>query len=103
MLCTRFISNYIKATEGLRGGRIQRTISIFTVLLLLISGSALSFAAEGTVSAAGTNQSVRTALPLPRWWPCYRRPKTVLTAVRPRSQEEYLTLMTLSGLVARAA
>lgn len=82
---------------------MQRTISIFTVLLLLISGDALSFAAQGTVSAAGTNQSVKTALPLPRWWPRYRRPKTVLTAVRPRSQEEYLTLMTLSGLVARAA
>lgn len=37
-----------------------------------------------------------------RWWPAFRRPHRVLLAVRPSSAEEYVTLMTLSGLAARA-
>ena len=38
----------------------------------------------------------------PRWWPQFKRPKHVLLAIRPRSEDEYISLTTLAGLAARA-
>ncbi len=40
--------------------------------------------------------------PLPRWWPQFKRPKTVLLTIRPANPDDSITLMTLSGLAARA-
>jgi hypothetical protein len=54
------------------------------------------------VTGQGEAQRTVSADSPPRYWPLYQRAKTVLRAVRPESQDEYITLMTLSGLVARA-
>lgn len=70
-----------------------RTTVLFVSLLL---GSLI-------VASAAPGGSPHWSTHLPRYWPKYVRPKTVLLAVRPQNPEEYLTLLTLSGLAARAA
>lgn len=81
----------------------MRGASLFiTASLLLMVPSVPQVAAQGNASRSAAGQAA-SRTPLHPWWPRYKRPKTILLAVRPASQEEYLTLMTLSGLAARAA
>lgn len=80
---------------------MQRNASIMLLLLLFVGNATRGGWTQATVTPRPSRQAA-AAVP-PRWWPRYVRPKSVLLVVRPQSQEEYMTLMTLAGLVARAA
>lgn len=74
--------------------------SVTALLLIALT----VFTSAGSIHAGSRPDDRSSSSPTAprRWWPRYPRPKTVLIAVCPNSPDEYMTLMTLSGLVARA-
>lgn len=65
------------------------------ILVVLLLTSFVCVCKAQSLAASSTGD-------LPRYWPRFTRPRTVLRAVRPVSREEYAALLTLAGLVARA-